>query len=129
MKAELPQRVSVDKLEHRFIKVCISAPSSKELDKVLLDYSDLFVTNAKTLHQEATIERWTYWYWSRIFHYVYLRKEENRDREQDRDALVVEVLHSILNQLLFTDGINALSALWGFAGTLIIITMRMCMLT
>lgn len=97
---------------------CLKVDLNNELlDKLLLILAVAFRKKMRQGKGEAKVIVWSNWYFSVCLHYVrYWRRTEKRDWEQDCSSSAVHVLYGIINNLLFTEGISALSVISAFAG-------------
>jgi hypothetical protein len=114
-KSLLPGR-EIRELADSFIKKCQATTSAEDLDELLLQLAAEFSKNKKMLKREGTIKAWFNRYLSLCIHYFRYRRNVDRDRRKDQPSLAIEILHSIINTLLLTDGIVALSVITSFAG-------------
>jgi hypothetical protein len=116
----LPAR-DIRKIANSFIKECQAATNSKHLDQLLLRLAGEFSNNKKIAEREGKMKAWFSWYLSSCLHYFRYQKNVARgDRRNDQPSNAIEVLHSIIDTLLLTDGIVALSVITSFAGEYII---------
>ncbi|KAK7397635.1 hypothetical protein QQX98_013002 [Neonectria punicea] len=108
--------IGFEELANSILTRCQATASSKELDNLLLKLADEFRKNMKSVQREAKISAWFNWYFASCLHrFHHQRQSAKRDRGQDQPSCAIEVLHSIVNTLLFTDGANALSVVSAFA--------------
>jgi hypothetical protein len=108
---------SLDELANSIITKCQDVSSSQELDQLLLKLTAEFTENKKNVEREAKISAWFNWYFLSCLHrFRHQINTERGDRRQDQRSCAIEALHSIINILLFTDGIDALSVITSFAG-------------
>lgn len=115
-KGFLPPR-NLDELAKSIITKCQDVSSSQELDRLLLELAAEFTENKRNVEREAKVSAWFNWYFSSCLHrFRHQINTDRGDRRQDQRSCAIEVLHSIINILLFTDGINALSVITSFAG-------------
>ncbi|KAH6699587.1 hypothetical protein EV126DRAFT_342322 [Verticillium dahliae] len=108
------EMISFDQLNmHRVFSKCLEANLSSDLlDQLLLTLSSEFKKEMK----QGTLMIWSDWYFAACLQYARCRTGiKERDHDQDRSSTAIYVLHSIVNNLLFSDGINALSVIYAFA--------------
>ncbi|CRK15421.1 hypothetical protein BN1723_003975 [Verticillium longisporum] len=99
-------------MQHIFSKCLQANLSGPLLDKFLLTLASEFRKRMRHSKHGARLAMWSDWYFSACLQYARCRtgiKERNHD--QDRSSNAVYVLHSIVNNLLFSDGISALSVI------------------
>lgn len=110
-------QIPVKDLDQVAFSVLAQVRPNQDFDSLLWKGAAEFAKNRKLVQWEAKIKVWFHWYFSSCLHYVQRKRmPEKRDREFDRQVRRVGVLHAIVNNLLLTDGISALSVVTALSG-------------